>query len=446
MKPLVSILTTSYNYERFIGETIRSVIAQTYDFWELLIVDDCSTDGSWDVISKFDDPRIRAVRFEINQGACTAYNTALRMAKGEYIASLDSDDVFHPEKLARQVEFLESNPDVDICGSYLKEIDDTGAAVANESLIYAPWFNRTLDLNAPDCWIWENHLCHSSAIMRKALHDRIGLFREDLTYSPDWNFWLRSLSEGAKFHVIAEELVEYRSHGSNITHRNLNTLMWEYADISATTLHPYLKRIGRPDLVKKNVRIFVKRFFEIDGNWQQFLELMEMLDWRDGHDERFSIAPHFFDDEELTTLVARLSRAWTPKLLALSGTNVSEPGSSGASATALKAQPTELAPSFALNARIERDEARRKLDEAIQENVLTKEREAALAREILELKTQQAALSARLSALQGEHEALNQEYRGLQAQSTIMRTELDRIGQTIWGRGDRLMRWMRGME
>lgn len=442
MKPLVSILTTSYNYERFIGETIRSVIAQTYDSWELLIVDDCSTDGSWDVISEFRDPRIRAVRFKDNQGACAAYNAALNMAKGDYIASLDSDDVFHPGKLARQVEFLESNPDIDICGSYLKEIDDSGAAVASDNLIYAPWFNQPFDLNAPDCWIWENHLCHSSAIMRKALHDRIGLFREDLTYSPDWNFWLRSLSEGAKFHVIAEELVEYRSHGNNITHRNLNALMWEYADVSAKTLHPYLKRIGRPDLIKKNVLIFVKRFFEIDGNWQRFLELMEVLDWQDGHDEQFSIPPYLFDDEELTTLVARLSLAWTPELVTQRVADVLEQRRNATAAAG--AQPTEHAPTFMLHVRNERDEARRKLDAAVHEILLSKERESTLAGENLELRAQQTALNARLSALQGEHEALSREHTGLQAQSTMMRAELDRIEQTIWGKGDRLMRRVRG--
>ena len=420
-RPRVSIIVTSYNYARFIGETIRSVIDQTLDSWELIIVDDCSTDDSWSVIQAFQDPRIHAVRFDKNRGACAAYNTALGLARGEFIASLDSDDGFAADKLAVQVEFLDRHPEVDICGTYLEEIDDAGNTVPSESRMYAPWFNKELDLNSPDCWIWENHLCHSGVLMRKSLHDRVGSFREELTYSPDWNFWLRALADGATFHVIPQELVRYRSHGSNITHRNFNALMWEYADTSARTLHPYLMRVGRPDLIAKNVQIFVKRFFEVDGDWRRYLELMDLLDWRTDHGDRFAIPSHLFDDPELTALVARLARGWSPQMVAGTVPLSQEPAAERADPEQTVALPD--ASTFLLLVRNERDQARRDLADAAEAVRAGAEREA---------------------RLEAEQAALEVEQMRLQAEIASLRTELDRIGGTVWGKADRLYRRLGG--
>ncbi|KZZ85061.1 glycosyltransferase family 2 protein [Bacillus sp. SJS] len=110
-KHLVSIITPSYNSTKTIGDTIRSVQAQTYGNWEMLIVDDCSKDHSRDFIRGFaeKDPRIRLVELAENGGAAVARNTALRMAKGKYAAFLDSDDLWHPEKLEKQIRFMEEN-------------------------------------------------------------------------------------------------------------------------------------------------------------------------------------------------------------------------------------------------------------------------------------------------------------------------------------------------
>ncbi|MDN7942176.1 glycosyltransferase [Burkholderia multivorans] len=418
-RPRVSVLVTSYNYSKFIGETIQSVIEQTLDSWELIIVDDCSTDDSWSVIQAFQDPRIQSVRFEKNRGACAAYNTALGLARGEFIASLDSDDVFVLDKLAIQLDFLDKNPEVDICGTYLEEIDDAGNVVPSENRMYAPWFNKEWDLNSPDCWIWENHLCHSGVVVRKSLHDRIGLFREDLTYSPDWNFWLRALADGARFHVIPRELVRYRAHGSNITHRNIDALMWEYADTSARTLHPYLARVDRPDLIAKNVQIFVKRFFEIDGDWRRYLELMELLAWHDTHGDRFTIPPHLFDDLELTTLIARLARAWAPHMVTGIVPSTSEDGMKVVDEERTIVPSVADAPSFLLLVRNERDKALRALANAEEKIRSSAEREA---------------------RLQSEQGALRAEHTRLRTETAALRAELNRIGGTVWGKADRLYR------
>jgi glycosyltransferase involved in cell wall biosynthesis len=108
MNDLVSIIMPSYNTGKYIEDSIRSVLAQTYENWELIIVDDCSTDDTDGVVQEYlQDTRIRYLKNEVNSGAAVSRNYALREAKGKWIAFLDSDDIWHPEKLERQIRFME---------------------------------------------------------------------------------------------------------------------------------------------------------------------------------------------------------------------------------------------------------------------------------------------------------------------------------------------------
>lgn len=106
---LVSIITPVYNSEEYIGEAIKSVLAQTHTNWEMLIADDCSTDGTAEVIEEFKDPRIKYFRLEENAGAAVARNKALEKAQGKYIAFLDADDMWKPNKLEKQLNFMITN-------------------------------------------------------------------------------------------------------------------------------------------------------------------------------------------------------------------------------------------------------------------------------------------------------------------------------------------------
>lgn len=106
---LVSIITPVYNSERYIGETIKSVLAQTYSNWEMLIADDCSKDNTANIIKEFNDPRIKYFRLEKNSGAAVARNKALEKAQGKYIAFLDADDMWKPDKLEKQLNFMIEN-------------------------------------------------------------------------------------------------------------------------------------------------------------------------------------------------------------------------------------------------------------------------------------------------------------------------------------------------
>jgi glycosyltransferase involved in cell wall biosynthesis len=109
MEDLISVIMPAYNVQDYIGDSVRSVLAQTYTDWELVIVDDCSADSTVDVISSFDDPRIRLFVNEKNSGAAASRNRALREAKGRYMAFLDADDIWAPEKLEKQLSFMKEH-------------------------------------------------------------------------------------------------------------------------------------------------------------------------------------------------------------------------------------------------------------------------------------------------------------------------------------------------
>ena len=106
---LVSIIMPSWNTDRYIAESIQSVINQTYSNWELIIVDDCSTDNTDDVVASFQDERIKYFHNEKNSGAALTRNRALIEARGEWIAFLDSDDLWSPKKLEKQIAFMKEN-------------------------------------------------------------------------------------------------------------------------------------------------------------------------------------------------------------------------------------------------------------------------------------------------------------------------------------------------
>ena len=124
---LVSIIMPTYNCGAFIAETIATVQAQTHSRWELIVVDDCSTDDTTDVVGALakDDPRIRYVRLETNSGAAMARNRAMELAQGRYMAFLDSDDLWHPDKLRRQIDFMTSRDVAMSCTAYA-QVDEQG--------------------------------------------------------------------------------------------------------------------------------------------------------------------------------------------------------------------------------------------------------------------------------------------------------------------------------
>ncbi|MEH1965511.1 glycosyltransferase family 2 protein [Nostoc sp.] len=210
--PKVSVIIPSYNHEKYISETIYSVLNQSYQDFEIVITDDYSSDNTIKIIKKFNDPRIRLFCFPKNRGAAVAANNCIKEARGELIAMLSSDDIFTPDKLAKQVSFLEKNSDVGAVFSYAHIIDDDGNDFNQENHFYKQIFiqpNRNR-------FEWLNHfffkgncLCHPSALVRKKCYDELGKYDERFAQLPDFDYWIR-LCMKYNIHVIPEELIKFR--------------------------------------------------------------------------------------------------------------------------------------------------------------------------------------------------------------------------------------------
>lgn len=219
MRELVSIIMPSYNTAKYIAESIRSILAQTYDNWELLIVDDCSTDNTDEIVTPFlSDERIKYFKNEKNSGAAISRNKALREAEGKWIAFLDSDDLWVPEKLEKQIKFMECN-DYHFSYTNYEEIDEESQSLGR--LITGP---KKITKRKMYNYCWPGCL----TVMYDS--DFVGLIQiEDIKKNNDYAMWLKVCKKADCF-LINEMLGQYRKgrNGSISSHSYKNLIRWHY--------------------------------------------------------------------------------------------------------------------------------------------------------------------------------------------------------------------------
>ena len=197
---LISIIIPNFNCEKFISQTIESVLGQTYDNWKMIIVDDCSTDNSVSIIEKYanTDKRIHLIKLGKNSGVPNARNIGLQNAKGEYIAFLDSDDYWDKNKIQEQISFMQNRDIILSYTSYIK-IDEKdkkiGEVKVPESVDY-------------EMMLKSNYIACSSAMVKKDTLN--GLLFPPLRLQQDHAFWLSILKDGIKAYGIREPLLHYR--------------------------------------------------------------------------------------------------------------------------------------------------------------------------------------------------------------------------------------------
>lgn len=251
---VISILLPSHNYGRYVAEAIDSVLSQTWPDVELIIIDDGSTDDSWSIIEQYDDPRVTAVRAPENRGLGATLNAALALSTGQIVGVLSADDRYPPESLSRYHEAFVEHPDVSVIGSYVRTIDALGNQSAQMQTEH--FYNTERDLADPAQWVFQNPLA-SGALIRRSTLDDVGGFGEDCDPIVDWDLWARCLAAGAAMTVLPEVLYEWRMHGSNITGSDPSWTLRCYASLCRRTFHPYLRAIGRQDLIERNLAIFL---------------------------------------------------------------------------------------------------------------------------------------------------------------------------------------------
>jgi Glycosyltransferases, probably involved in cell wall biogenesis len=211
MKPSVSVIIATYNYGQYLAEALDSVLAQTYHDYEIVVVDDGSTDNTADVLLPYlSKPNVRYQRTD-HVGQPAAKNIGIRQARGKYIAFLDADDRWLPQKLEKQIARFEADAEVGLVFTRRYWIDEHGSRLPLRSLtLYRGFVLPEIFRN--------NFVCFSSSMVRRDVLEDVGMFDESIPLAIDYELWLRVASKH-HFDYVDERLVEYRTGHANLSRR-----------------------------------------------------------------------------------------------------------------------------------------------------------------------------------------------------------------------------------
>lgn len=219
MSDLISIITPTYNCGKFIGETIESVINQTYKNWEMIIVDDCSKDNTKDIVNKYaqNDERIKYHLLETNSGAAIARTKAMELAKGNYMAFLDSDDLWVENKLEKQLKFMKENNFNFVCTEY-EQIDEQSNPLGKIIKVRDKAnYNRVL----LDCPVGNSTVMYNVKAMGKFKVPNIRKRNDDA-------LWLQMLKKEEYIHGMKEILMKYRIRENSISSNKLDLVKYHW--------------------------------------------------------------------------------------------------------------------------------------------------------------------------------------------------------------------------
>jgi len=216
-KPLVSVIIPCYNAEKFLSTTLQSVLKQTYDNIEIIIVDDGSTDSTSQIVSNLieQNPTDKKIIFyrQANKGVSAARNLGIQMASGEIIAFLDSDDIWYPHKVITQLELLDAHSDVVIVASNFDRLSPYGKLLKTKKISKKIYYLDFQQLAV------KNKIGTSTVMVRKEIFEKVGFFDESLRGPEDWDMWLRIAKVG-KIAYIDEPLAIYREHYESLSKKN----------------------------------------------------------------------------------------------------------------------------------------------------------------------------------------------------------------------------------
>ena len=257
-KPLISILMTIYNHQNFLKDSINSIIKQNYNNWELIAINNGSTDDTSSVLKKIKDKRIKKVFLKKNIGRTNCLNYGLKKCKGKYVAILDSDDISKFNRVKLQLNFLEKNKKIFLVGSNYYLINENKKIIKNVK-------NSLIFLNNPRSLLYKNLIAHSTVMYRKSMMKKIGNYPKSFKYAQDYAFYLKIFKK-YKIHIMNKNLVKIRAphieaetsrvfKTKTITSEELRLLLYSYKNfilnfheklfISFYILKKYLKLILR---------------------------------------------------------------------------------------------------------------------------------------------------------------------------------------------------------
>ena len=239
MPPVVSILMPVYRTASYLREAMDSMLSQTFTDFELIILNDCSPDNAEEILDEYKDPRIVRYLGEKNQGLANVLNVGMRLARGKYIARMDSDDLSTPNRLDVQVDYLEQHPDIDLCSCGMNLFGAMEDQWIRESDF------EILRINA----LFFSPVLHASSVWRRDAFERLGLrFRQEMVPAEDYDLWCRALSGGLRLVNIPDCLYLYRIHPDQATGNTEKTLQKEQL-VREGFLHTIFPKAEDKDIV-----------------------------------------------------------------------------------------------------------------------------------------------------------------------------------------------------
>ena len=237
--PVVSVIMPVYNSERFVSQAIQSILNQTYRDFELIIIDDGSSDNSWEIVKFFQkrDSRIKAIRQSNNRGVAATSNHGLELAAGNYIARMDADDICLPDRLEKQVHFLESHFATGILGGRMRFMDENGKLLGFFPVVQG-------NLNIHWDFMFESPFSNTTVMFRKDLVERFALrYDSSAFYGEDYDLWCRflPLTQGEN---LADVLLYCRLHSQSLTPRYANHQVQQDIERSTFAVLTYLPEVS----------------------------------------------------------------------------------------------------------------------------------------------------------------------------------------------------------
>lgn len=252
-----------FNAEAFVAAAVESILGQTFRDFEFLIIDDGSTDGSIEIVDGYADSRIRVIRNEHQIGLIRTLNLGLSLARGECVARMDADDISLPERLERQVRFMEANPDVGACGTWVATMGDREGEI---------WEYPESAGEIRCRLLFDSALAHPSVCMRRQEFARHGLqFDETYPLAEDYQLW-RAASDVFPLANIGEVLVRYRIHAQSASQRCAQQQ-------EATVRRIHEESLGRLGLTPSEEERFVHRWVATGRPAGEALDLREVGAW-----------------------------------------------------------------------------------------------------------------------------------------------------------------------
>jgi glycosyltransferase involved in cell wall biosynthesis len=214
MVPRVSFLLPVHNHVGTVGATVESVLGQTMGDMELIVIDDASMDGSAEVLRRFKDSRMRVHRNEVNLELTRSLNVGLAMARGEFVARIDADDLCLPQRAEIQLAFLDAQPHIAVTGSYIETMSENA-----EPLRVVEYPHSPNDVAA--AFLFRNPIAHPAVMFRRELLARHGLrYDETFRRGQDFDLWVRCILSGLKLANVPQVLTRYRVHATQVSQRD----------------------------------------------------------------------------------------------------------------------------------------------------------------------------------------------------------------------------------